>query len=114
VTLALSGNTAYPGIQSNTTLAGTGAVVFSRTAGSRRGIEGRGVGRTLTVNPQATIRGGHADLGASKLAGSTMTLVNNATISADVSGQSINITSAATMTNAGTAQAVGGGTLRPA
>src|SRR5207247_8183225 len=64
---------------------------------------------TLTLGAAAAIRGNTGTIGGSSYFGSTMTLINQGLISAEVAGHTITVPQA--FTNNGTSQATGGGTL---
>lgn len=109
-TFRLSGDRAFLGLDNAVTLASGGSIIFSGTTGSRRGIEGTAAGTSLTIASGATVQGGYGDVGSGFQFGGAITVTNQGTVSADVSGQSL-IINGSTFTNTGTAQAVGGGTL---
>ena len=94
-------------------LGGSGTVTFGNTGGSNRiGIEAAG---TLTVGSGILVHGENGTIGGQAITGGAATLVNNGTISADVSGGTITLqtNNAATtaITNNGILSAVNGGTL---
>ena len=88
-----------------------GTVVFEGTTGGRRIIEAVNGSTTLTLGAGFTVHGGFGDIGGSRYFGNSFTLVNNGAITADVSGQSLDIPSRVTLTNNGTMAAVTGSTL---
>ncbi len=89
-------------------LSGAGTIVLGNTGSSNRiGLDGTG---TTTFAAGTTIRGQNGTIGNAVFVGGTQTLVNNGTISADVSGGTINIAGAA-VTNNGTLSALNGGTM---
>ena len=104
-------NNSVLAIEGNQTLGGTGAIVFGATgSGNRLNIESPSGTGTLTVGPNVTIRGQNGTIGGQNFEGGPNALVNNGTISADVSGGTITIVNAP-VTNTGILQAQNGGTL---
>ena len=93
-------------------LSGSGSIVFGSGGSNRIGIDGGS--KTLTVASGVTIRGANGTIGLGQLVnGSGNTLVNNGTISADVSGGVITLAGlTAGITNNGTISALNGGTLQ--
>ena len=89
----------------------TGNVVFEGTTGGRRFIEAVNGSTTLTLGAGVTIHGGYGDIGGSRFFGNGFTLINNGALTADVSGQSLDIFSRVTLTNNGTITALAGTTL---
>src|SRR5262249_2489187 len=76
-----------------------------------------GTAGTLTIGPTGVIKtvtgfGGTAQIGPTFQFGGNMTLVNQGTISSEVSGKTINVaTTGLTNTNSGTLQSTSGGTV---
>jgi len=94
--------------EGNSSLAGTGNLVFGNTgAGNRIDLDGNG---TTTFASGITVRGQNGTIGQQLNIGGTQTLLNNGTISADVGGGTITITDS-DVTNNGTLSALNGGTL---
>ena len=94
-------------------LGGTGVVTLGDSGGSNRlTIENGG---TLTVGSGILIHGNNGTIGGQALVGGAATLINNGTISADVSGGTITVQTNNGATNAvqnnGTLSALNGGTL---
>jgi hypothetical protein len=99
ITLLAAGNTTYFYAPETTTLTGTGALVMSSTNGSYTGV----VEAVATLTNDETIEG----------AGSIQdgTFVNNGTINANVSGQTLLLQSFTAATNTKTMEASNGGNL---
>ncbi|MDB5357081.1 MAG: tandem-95 repeat protein [Phycisphaerales bacterium] len=92
---------ASPTIGSGTFLLGGGVL----------GLYGQGT-QTLTIGPGVTVHG-VGTVGAYELVGGTVgNLLNQGTITADVTGQVLNVTPPNNFTNQGTASASGGGSLK--
>ena len=87
------------------TLGGTGEVVLAGTASNSRLLVGLGGAMTLTIGADIEVHGK-----GSILHSSLASVINNGTISADVSGQTLSITTNG-FTNNGTAEAINGGIL---
>ena len=90
------------------TLGGTGAIVLGNTGGNYVGIEGTS---TLTVGSDILIHGENGTIGQAVIVGGSTTIVNNGRISADVATGLIDLAANQT-NNAGTLEALNGGTLR--
>ena len=106
-TLNLNGN-GILSFEHDSALAGTGTIVFGDTgAGNRIDLDGDG---TTTFGAGITVRGQNGTIGDQINIGGTQVLLNQGTISADVSGGIISITESA-VTNTGTLEARNGGTL---
>jgi fibronectin-binding autotransporter adhesin len=101
ITLEGNGNDTYFYAPSNTTLTGSGSLVLSSPSTNYTGIVETASGITLTnaetIEGAGTIQDGN--------------FVNNGTINANVSGQSLTIQSLQSGTNNKTLEATGGGTL---
>ena len=109
-TININNNSALA-VEGSQTLGGTGTIVFGSTgSGNRLNIESPSGTGTLTVGPNVTIRGTNGTIGGQNFEGGPNAILNNGTISADVSGGTINIVNAP-VTNNGTLQAQNGGTL---
>ena len=93
--------------EGNQTLGGAGAVVFD-ASGANNYVWVEGGDATLTIGPNATIRGQNGAVGIGN--GANRTVVNNGRIAADVMGGTINLQSA-TFTNNSVLEAKNGGTL---
>ncbi|MDE2145728.1 MAG: hypothetical protein KGJ24_03470, partial [Burkholderiales bacterium] len=94
----------------NQTIAGTGSINLN-DAGARLSLEGTG---TTTLGTGITVRG-QGNIGQPAYTGGNNTLVNDGLISADVSGGTLEIVPPAgsgSVSNNGTLQATGGGTLK--
>ncbi|HZP80907.1 MAG TPA: hypothetical protein VFB21_04660, partial [Chthonomonadaceae bacterium] len=99
--------------QGDQTLGGTGDILFGDTGSSNRlDIEGNS---TLTIGSNIKVHGQNGRIGGQDFIGATNALINNGTISADVSGGTIILTStngaATAVTNNNTLEARNGGTL---
>ncbi len=101
INLLSGGNNTELALQANTTLTGTGSVNLG--SGGPNYIAGTAGGFTLT-NAE-TIQG------AGNIGESNLTLVNNGTIDASLSGTSLVLQPAGTLTNTKTLEATNGGTL---
>jgi len=102
ITLEGSGNSTYFYAPNTTTLKGTGTLVLSSTNGQYSGVI-QGVGGMTFTNDETITGAGTIQQG---------TFVNNGTIDANVSGQSLTLTNfSATATNTKTMEATNGGTL---
>ena len=89
-------------------LSGNATIVLGNTGGSNRiALDGTG---TTTFATGTTVRGENGTIGGAVFVGGTQALVNNGTISADVAGGTITI-STHPVTNNGTMSALNGGTL---
>ena len=101
-------NNSVLAFEGNGGLSGNGTIVLGNTGGSNRiSLDGTG---TTTFAAGTTIRGENGSITAGTFVGGTQALVNNGTISADVSGGTISINTAP-VTNNGTLSALNGGTL---
>jgi hypothetical protein len=95
-------------------LAGTqtiaaGEFIFQNTGTSTLGLVGPG---TVTLGPGVRISGGNGAIGPTVLGGAAGTLINQGTISANVSGQTLSISAGGGFTNGGTGTVeAAGGTL---
>ena len=87
------------------TLGGTGEVVLAGTASNSRLLVGLGGAMTLTIGADIEVHGK-----GSILHNSLASVINNGTISADISGQTLSITTNG-FTNNGTAEAINGAHL---
>ena len=87
----------------------SGTIAFEGTTGSTRHVTIEGTA-TLTLGAGATIRGGLGAVGSQFFVGGSNALINQGTISADVSGESLTLLSSS-FTNTGTLEAKSGGTL---
>ena len=87
------------------TLGGTGEVVLTGTGLNSRLVAGQNGAMTLTIGADIEV---HGKGSISQSSGSSV--INNGTISADVSGQTLSITTNG-FTNNGTAEAINGGIL---
>src|SRR5581483_6061818 len=99
--------------QGDQTLGGTGDILFGDTGSSNRlDIEGNS---TLTIGSNIKVHGQNGRIGGQDFIGATNALINHGTISADVSGGTIILTStngaATAVTNNNTLEARNGGTL---
>ena len=105
-------NASLLNFEGDQTLSGNGSIVFGSGGSNRIGVDGGS--KTLTVASGITIRGENGTIGFGQLVnGSNNTLVNNGTISADVSGGVITLAGlTAGITNNGTISALNGGTLQ--
>ena len=96
------------------TLSGNGSVVLGFNASAYNALRVANGGTTLTIGSGMTVRGKTGQIGyaASPWGGATnVAVVNQGTISADVSGGTITI-NAQPFSNLGLAQALNGGTLK--
>jgi hypothetical protein len=109
-TIHMTGSNTYVRSFGDETFGGTGTISFEGTTGSLRQLTIEGAS-TLTLAPTFSVVGGYATIGNQVEQGGTNTLVNQGLISANVSGQGITIAPNGTFKNAGTMEAVGGGTL---
>jgi RHS repeat-associated protein len=114
--LALSGTATLSGSGANldflnTQTISSGTFQFSGSSGNMD-VEG---GTTVTLGSGVNVQGGNGTIGNIDFTGGAHTLINQGTISANVSGQTLTVTSSSswplTFTNQGTAQAAGGGKL---
>lgn len=105
--VSINNNSAYV-FQGNTTLNGTGQVVFGNTAGNRLGLDVSN--STLTIGSGVTVRGENGTIGNQLHIGSANThLVNNGTIKSDGGGLiTIATGQLADVTNNGTFRAENG------
>src|ERR1043166_2330790 len=87
------------------TISGTGQIVFAGSANANYLSLGSGGATTLTMGSGVTVRGQ-----GSILQSNSSTLLNQGTIQADASGQTLNVSITA-FTNSGTLNALNGGTL---
>ena len=101
ITLEGAGNTTYLYAPTSTTLTGTGSVVLTSGNGSYTGVVETAGGQTLTNNETISGAGTIQD----------GTIVNNATINANVSGETLTLQNFAAATNTKTLEATNGGTL---
>jgi hypothetical protein len=100
------------------TLGGTGQVVFASGGNGSPMLRVRDGGTTLTIGSSMTVRGGHASgsyvavIGYNNQYGgnTNVSVINNGTISADVSGKVIRV-GGASFTNNGTVEAKVGGEI---
>ena len=109
-TLTLSGNTSSLAFEGDQTLNGTGQVVLSAQSGAVFEMASEG---TLTIAAGLTVRG-EGNLASSRNFGRTMSLINQGTIIADVSGQTLIVGgqgTGGTFTNQGTLIEENGGIL---
>jgi hypothetical protein len=107
-TIALnSAGNSYLFVNGTQTIGGTGQIVFAGISLNQNLYVGGGNSgaSTLTLGTNVTVRGQ-----GSILEVAPSTLINQGTIQADVSGQTLNV-SLKSFTNAGTVQAIGGGML---
>jgi hypothetical protein len=94
--------------EDDNSLTGNATIVLGATGGGNRiDLDGNG---TTTFGANVLVRGTNGTIGQQINIGGTQVLVNNGTISADVSGGTITITQS-DITNAGTLSALNGGTL---
>lgn len=101
-------NNAILSFEGTGTLDGNGTIVLGATGpGNRIDLSGNGV---TTFGSNISVRGENGTIGQQVFVAGTQTLVNNGSISADVSGGTITITESA-VTNNGTLEAQNGGTL---
>ncbi len=101
-------NNSVLAFQGTNTVSGNGTIVLGNTGASNRiALDGNG---TTTFGAGTTVRGENGTIGNQLFVGGTQSLVNNGTISADVSGGTIAIATAP-VTNNGTLSALNGGTL---
>ena len=102
------GNNSVLAPQGDQTIGGTGAIVFTDSAGSNRlNVEGG----NLILGSGITVRGGAGFIGQQAFVGGAATLTNQGVISADVAGTAINVGVNGLVTNQGTMRAQNGGTL---
>jgi hypothetical protein len=96
----------------NQTIGGSGSISFEGTTGSERYLTMEGTGQ-LTLAAGFTVRGGRGRIGHQVEAGGANVLVNEGTILADVSGQTLNIqpSSTGSFSNSGVMEARNGGSL---
>src|SRR4029077_8903049 len=105
--------TGYAGLRfaGTQTLSGTGTVIFNSNNDGRNALAVVNGGTTLTIGSGITIRGGYGVVGYSPTWGpSNVAVINQGTISADISGRYIDIEGAG-WSNQGTIQALNGATL---
>jgi carbonic anhydrase/acetyltransferase-like protein (isoleucine patch superfamily) len=94
--------------QGNQTISGTGSIVFAdNNASNRFNLEAG----NLTLGAGITVRGHTGYIGQQAFIGGTANLINNGTISADVSGGTISVVPNGTLTNNGTLNTAAGATL---
>lgn len=102
-------NNSVLSMTNNNTIGGTGAIVFGSSAGNAVAIDASN--SVLTLGAGVTIRGQNGSIGGQYFNSSANTsLINNGTISADVSGGTINMITAA-VSNNNILEAKNGGTL---
>jgi hypothetical protein len=101
ITLEGAGNSTYLYAPTSTTLTGTGSVVLTSGNGSYTGIVETAGGQTLT-NKETISGAGTIQEGS---------IVNNGTINANISGQTLTLYDFTAATNTKTMEASGGGTL---
>ena len=94
-------------LEGNAGLSGTGTITFGSNY-NYLGLEGAG---TSTVGAGIVIHGQNGTIGSQSFASGAHDLVNNGTISADVSGGVISLAPTGGTTNNGTLEAQNGGTL---
>jgi hypothetical protein len=102
-----TGNNTFLNLGANATLAGTGTVVMG--ASGPNYIYGVG-GGNFTLTNAITITGGNAS-GTDNIGNGALTLVNNGTINANVSGAGITLQPGGASTNTKTLEATNGGSL---
>ena len=102
----------YISFAGSQTLSGNGTVVFGNNASLFNTLRVANGGTTLTIGPDVTVHGNNGVIGYNgSLGGSAnVTVINQGTISADVSGGTITITGL-NFQNQGTLEAIAGGVL---
>ncbi len=94
------------------TLGGSNGNIVFGAGGGQLSQEGNSV---LTIGPNVTIHGTNGQIGGARISGGTQLMINNGTISADVSGGNIVLavgnSAANALTNNATLSAINGGTL---
>ena len=106
----LNGSSASVRSFGNQTFGGAGTISFEGTTGSARLLTIEGTS-TLTLASGFTVAGGLGTVGDWWESGGASTLINNGTISANVSGQTLTLHVNSDHTNAGALQSFNGGTL---
>ena len=101
------GNQSVLSFEGNGGLSGNATIVLGTGANNRINFDGNG---TTTFAAGTTVRGENGSIGGQLNIGGTQLLVNNGTISADVSGGTITIFESDVVNN-GTLRALNGGTL---
>ncbi|MDG9696062.1 hypothetical protein QC281_39135, partial [Streptomyces sp. DH17] len=109
-TIHLTGSNAMVRALDTETFGGNGTISFEGAGGSTRHLTIEGAS-TLTLANTFKVVGGYASLGDQQETGGTNSLVNNGLISSNVAGQTMVAAYSATFTNAGTMEAIVGGTL---